>query len=223
MHDTRLVRYTPMRLPYLWKEEQAGDRGDGGGGVVERSIVPAAPASSVSGGGEGRSHRKRYVQLLTESTLRRRLYMDRLERAGVDTTPKRGIGVVKTHGENVIRRRALANATNVGLTRGEGSTDADGVSDETYGPEAGIGDTPKQVRMERNIHAALSENLSIPNMTQAAAAALRKVDESVPQARGRRMPVGPQPLRRKRGQFDLYAQGVSSEFSLLSKMGKGRD
>ncbi|KAG8218163.1 hypothetical protein J3R82DRAFT_3711 [Butyriboletus roseoflavus] len=217
MHDTRLIRYTPMRLPYLWKEEQAGDLCEGG--VVERSIVPAAPASSVSEGGEGRAHRKKYVQLLTESALRRRLYMDRLGRAGVDATPKRGMGVMKVHGENMVKRRALANATNVDITRGEGCTDANGASDETYGPETGVADTPKQARMERNIHAALSENLSIPNMTQAAAAASRKVDESVPQPRGRR----PQSLRRKRGQFDLYAQGVSSEFSLLSKIGQGRD
>lgn len=205
MHDTRLVRYTPMRLPYLWKEEQAGPRW--GGGVVEKSVISAPPTSPVSTGGEGRSHRKKYVQLLTESALRRRLHMDRLGRASVDAVPKRGMSGVKAHGENVVKRKALANATNMGITYGEGSTNADGASDETHGAETGVTDTPKQVRMERNIHAALSENLSIPNMVQPASS-LRKAVES------RR--VGPQSLRRKRGQFDLYAQGVSSEFSLLS-------
>lgn len=123
------------------------------------------------------------------------------------------MGVVKTHGENAVKRRALANATNVGVTHGEGGTDADVALEET-----GVADTPKQVRMERNIHAALSENLSIPNMAQAST--LRKAVESVPQLPRR---MGSQSLRRKRGQFDLYAQGVSSEFSLLSKMGQGRD
>ena len=211
MHDTRLVRYTPMRLPYLWKEEQAGPRC--GAEAVERPIVPATPASSA--GTEGRSGRKKYVQLLTEGALRRRLHMDRLERVGFDAASKRGVGVAKRDGENAVKRKALANATNVGITHAEGSADADGTSEDTHGPETA--DTPKQVRMERNIHAALSENLSIPNMVQAGSS--RKAVESVQQSRG----TGSQSLRRKRGQFDLYAQGVPSEFSLLPKTGQGRD
>ena len=213
MHDTRLVRYTPMRLPYLWKEEQAGPRC--GGEVAERSIVPATPASSA--GTEGRSRRKKYVQLLTEGALRRRLHMDRLERVGLEAAPKRGTGVAKSHGESVVKRKALANATNMGITHAEGNTDTDGTSEDTHGQETGGADTPKQVRMERKIHAALSENLSIPNMVQAGSS--RKAVESVQQSRG----TGSQSLRRKRGQFDLYAQGVPSEFSLLPKTGQGRD
>jgi hypothetical protein len=207
MHDTRLIKYTPMRLPYLWKEEQAGLRCGG-----ERSIEATAPASSVSAGVEGRGRRKKYVQLLMEGALRRRLHMDRLGRVGLEAAPKRGVGVAKS--ENVVKRKALANATNMGITHGEGRTDADGTS-ETYRPETGVTDTPKQVRMERHIHAALSENLSIPNTVQAESS--RKAVESVQQ------PRGSQSLRRKRGQFDLYAQGLPSEFSLLPKMGQGRE
>ena len=213
MHDMRLIKYTPMRLPYLWKEGQVGPRC--GGEAVERSIVPAASASSVSAGAEGRSRRKKYVQLLTEGALRRRLHMDRLRRVGLEGAPKRGIGVTKSHGENVVKRKALANATNMGIMHSEASTDADGTLEGTCGPETGVADTPKQVRMERNIHATLSENLSIPNMVQAGSS--RKAVESVQQ------PRRTQSLRRKRGQFDLYAQGVPSEFSLLPKMGQGRD
>lgn len=149
MHDTRLMRYTPMRLPCLWKET--------GEVAVERSIVPVAPASCVGAGGEGRSHRKKYVQLLTESALRRRLRMDILES---EAGAKRGLGVVK--------RKALANATN--------------------GTDEGVADSaPKEVRMGRR---TMGENS--------------------------RMGKGSS-LRRKRAQFDLYAQGVSSEFSLLPK------
>lgn len=207
MHDTRLVKYTPMKLPYLWKEEQAGPRC--GGEIVERAIVPA-PASSVSTGSEGRSRRKKCVQLLTESALRRRLHMDRISRVGLEGAPKRGTGVAKTHAETVVKRKALANATNMGATHAGESTDTSEMSDETHGLETG---TPKQVRMERHIHVALSENLSIPNM------ALRKAGESAQQSRR----TGLQLSRRKRGQFDLYAQGVSSDFSLLPKMGEGRD
>jgi hypothetical protein len=207
MHDTRLIKYTPMRLPYLWKEEK-GPRC--GGEVVERSIEPAA--SSVSARVEGHSRRKKYVQLLTEGALRRRLHTDRLGRVGLEAAPKRGVGVAKS--ENGVKRKALANATNMGITHGEGCTDADGTS-ETYRPETGVADTPKQVRMERHIHAALSENLSIPNMVHAGSS--RRAVESVQQSRRS------QSLRRKRGQFDLYAQGLPSEFSMLPKMGQGRD
>ena len=209
MHDTRLVRYTPMRLPYLWKEEQAGSRC--GGEAVERSIIPAAPASSA--GTEGGFRRKKYVQLLTEGALRRRLHMDRLERVGLDAAPRRGVGIAKSHGESVVKRKALANATNMDITHAEGSADAD--SEETRGLETGGADTPKRVRMERK--AALSENLSIPNMMQAGSS--RKAVESVQQLRR----TGSQSLRRKRGQFDLYAQGMPSEFSLLPKTGHGRN
>jgi len=216
MHDTQLVRYTPTKLPYLWQEEQTGPRC--GCEVVESSVVPATPASSVSVGAEGRSRRKKCVQLLTEGALRRRLHLNRLGRVGSDAASKRGMGIAKSYAGNAVKRKALANATNVGVMHAEGSTDADGTSDETYGLETGATDTPKQVRMERNIHAALSENLSIPNMAQATS--LRKAVESVQQPRR----TGLQPsLRRKRGQFDLYAQKVPSEFSLLPKTGEGRD
>ena len=141
--------------------------------------------------------------------------MDRLGRVGLDAASKRGVGVAKSHGESVVKRKALANATNMDITHAEGSADAS--SEETRGLETGGADTPKQVRMERKIHAALSENLSIPNMVQAGSS--RKAVESVQQSRG----TGSQSLRRKRGQFDLYAQGASSEFSLLPKTGQGRD
>ena len=130
--------------------------------------------------------------------------MDRLERIGLEAAPKRGIGDAKSHGENVIKRKALTNATNMCITHAEGITDADGTSEETNRLETGVADTPKQVWMERNIHAALSENLSIPNMVQAGSS--RKVVESVQQLRQ----TASRSLRRKRGQFDLYAQGVST-------------
>ncbi|KAI9460418.1 hypothetical protein HD554DRAFT_2133790 [Boletus coccyginus] len=212
MHDTRFIRYTSMGLPYLWKEERTGPRC--GCEVVESQVVPAAHASSVSVEAEGRSRREKYVQLLTESALRRRLHMDRLGRVGSEAAPKRGMGIAKSYAGNVVKRKALANATNMGVMHAEGSTD----TDETYGLETGATDTPKQVRMARNIHAALSENLSIPNMVQATS--LQKAVESVQQPRR----TGLQPsLRRKRGHFDLYAQGVPSEFSLLPKTGQERD
>lgn len=210
MHDTRLVRYTPMKLPYVWKEEHAGPQC--GDESVERSIVPATPTSPINVGSERRSRRKKYVQLLTESALRRRLHMDRVGRVGLEGAPKRGVGAAKTQGENAVKRKALVNATNTGMT--DGSMDTNGTTDETHGAETGISETPKQVRMERSIHAALSENLSLPNMAQAGW--LGKVGESASQ--GRRSG-----LRRKRGQFDLYAQGVSSGFSLLSKKDQGSE
>ena len=194
MHDTRLVRYMPMKPPYVWKEEQADPQS--GDEVVEASIVPATSASSVNGGTEGPSRRKECVQLLKEGTLRRRLRMpDRLERVGVGAAPKRKVHA-KTHEECAVKRKALAN---------KGGTDADDALDETHGLAMGIEETPRQMRMERNIHAALSENLSIPNMVQTGS--LHKVEN------GRRS------LRRKHGQFDLYAQRASSEFSLLSQVG----
>ncbi|KAF8548311.1 hypothetical protein OG21DRAFT_779388 [Imleria badia] len=214
MHDTRLVKYTPMKLPYLWKEEHAGPQCEGEG--TERALVPV-PASSVSAGSEGRSRRKKCVQLLTESALRRRLHMDRLGRVGLAGAPKRGTGVVKTHGETMVKRKALANATNVGITHAEESTDTEETSDEIHGQERSVVDTSKQVRMERNIHTALSENLSIPNMAQTGSS--RKSVEGVQQPRRTNSRL----FRRKRGQFDLYAQGVSSEFSLVPKMGEARD
>lgn len=123
-----------MGLPYLWKETaEVG---------AERSVVPVAAV-------EGRSQRKKCVQMLTESAMRRRLRM------GLDGAPKKSAG-------NVVKRRALGNATNGAM--------------ESVG---------KEVRM----HGMMNENVS---------------------RRGGS-------LRRKRGQFDLYAQGVSSEFSLLAK------
>ncbi|KAG6375248.1 hypothetical protein JVT61DRAFT_3464 [Boletus reticuloceps] len=215
MHDTRLVRYTPLKLPYLWKEEQAVSWCEDE--AVVGSIVPAAPPSPVSVRPEGSSHRREYVQVLKESALRRRLHMDRLGRVGLEATRKREVGAGKARGDNVVKRKALVNSTNKDTTRTEARMDADGTSDETQGLETSVADTPKQMRMERNIHAALSENLSFPNMVQTTS--LGKAAESVQQPRR----SGPQSLRRRRSQFDLYAQGVQSEFSLLPKMGQGRE
>ena len=75
-----------MRLPYLCKE------------TVRPAVEKAIAAASVGGAGEGHAHRKKYVQLLADSALRRRM---RLE---LEAAPK---GVRKA-----VKRRALANATN---------------------------------------------------------------------------------------------------------------
>ena len=88
-HDTRLLRYTRMRLPYPCKE------------TVQLAVEKAIAAASVGGAGEGRARRKKCVQLLADSALRRRMRMDRLE---LEAAPK---GVRKA-----VKRRALANATN---------------------------------------------------------------------------------------------------------------
>ena len=114
-------------------------------------------------------------------------------------TEERGIGATKSHGENMAKRKALANATNMGIMHTEGCMDADGTLEETHRLETGMADTPEQVWMERNIHTALSKNLSIPNMVQAGSS--RKAVESVQQ------PRRTQSLWRECGQFDLYAQG----------------
>ena len=85
-HDTRLVRYTQISLPYLCKE------------TVRPAVEKAIAAASVGGAGEGRAHRKKYVQLLADSALRRRMQLES------EAAPK---GVKKA-----VKRRALANATN---------------------------------------------------------------------------------------------------------------
>ena len=144
--------------------------------AAERSIVAAAPASCASEVEEIRTRRKKYVQLLAESALRRRMQMNRL---GLEAAPKKGML------EKVSKKRALANATN---------TTATDQSEPTEGGELGM--VPK-ARMERGMHRSRGEN------GENQAEQLRR--------------VASQSLRRKRGQFDLYAQGVSREFSLLPK------
>ena len=62
--------------------------------AVEKAIA----AASVGGAGEGHAHRKKYVQLLADSALRRRMQLE------LEAAPK---GVKKA-----VKRRALANATN---------------------------------------------------------------------------------------------------------------
>ncbi|KAG9309822.1 hypothetical protein JVU11DRAFT_10201 [Chiua virens] len=205
-HDTRLVKYTPIKFPYLWKETQVEARCKT---TVSTAVAPADSTAGVNADAEGRAHRKKYVQLLTESAMRRRFHMDRLFAAS-ELTPKRDLGVSKTQGVNVVKRKALENATNVTGPHPEGSA---GVEETLDDGKTTVTDAVKVAR----VRAGLSENLSISNLAQAAT--LRKAAESLSSQQPRRM----QSLRRKRGQFDLYAQGVSSEFSLLSKMGQGSD
>ncbi|KIK93330.1 hypothetical protein PAXRUDRAFT_12720 [Paxillus rubicundulus Ve08.2h10] len=230
MHDTRLIKYTPMNLPYLWKEHCDAPRA---GGVTGTLVASNA-------GSEGRAQRKRAIEVLTESAARRRNHLDCLEQAKMETdtrlqrTPATRIHapmratelrkvLVKTLGESTVKRQVLGSTTN---GPSAGTTHANTVANEDSEgtpPAHTAAHTPKQVRMERQIHTALTENLSIRNIVQAAS--LRKRLENVDQPR--QMTIANQTSaggsvrvksRRKHGGYDIYTQGVPSSFSLLSNL-----
>ncbi|KAF8844781.1 hypothetical protein BDN67DRAFT_962755 [Paxillus ammoniavirescens] len=230
MHDTRLVKYTPMNLPYLWKEHCDVPRE----GVTGLFGMPCASNE----GSEGHAQRKRCIRVLTESAARRRNHLDRLEQAKMESdarlqrtpgTPIHGATgatelrrvLVKTLGESAVKRQALASTTNGANV---GATHASTVVNEDL-EGTPLAHTPKQVRMERQIQTALTENLSMRNIVQAAS--LRKRLENVNQPRRMTMAsVGGSvrvKSRRKHGGYDLYAQGVPSSFSLLANLNIAND
>ncbi|KAH7888222.1 hypothetical protein F5I97DRAFT_966579 [Phlebopus sp. FC_14] len=218
VHETRLIKWAAPILPYIPTERVEYHVETGSGfGSPSRSSVNTVNENE-------RAYRRKCIEVLAESTKRRKFDQDQAEqiktlfqssvqgplspRYEVPTDVRRLRRVlVKSLGASTMKRRALANATNI-------FGDVNPVVDST----------PKQVRLERHMHAALTENLSIHNLARAAS--LRKLMQAADQPhRGPTLPamVKMKP-RRKQHQYDLYARGVPTSFSLLANldsMGEG--